>query len=230
MSDEPGARPCARCRTEIRDRAARRRPCRETRGSVADRGACLATSAAARGGDRGDPRERASNPSKATLSTTIGSPSVISTVMATLSFCVVELHVDVDDLRLGIAPVGVVRLDALDVAIELWAIEKSLARPWQKAALPRRENRLQLVRLDGARAAELDGRHLDVAGLPAAAAVIANSTTKMMRRSCGVMRRAEFLPSLSSSDQRFFACRQCAVRRESRRARTQSSLSRLLEA
>ena len=62
---------------------------------------------------------------------------------------VVELHVDVDDLRLGITPISVVRLDALDVAIELRAIEESLARPWQKAAFPRRENRLQLLRLDG---------------------------------------------------------------------------------
>ena len=59
---------------------------------------------------------------------------------------VVQLDVDADDFRPRIAAIGVERLDALDVAIELWAIEKPLARPWQESALARRENPLQLVR------------------------------------------------------------------------------------
>ena len=48
---------------------------------------------------------------------------------------VVQLDVDADDFGRGIAAIGVEGLDALDVAIELCAIEKPFARPRQKPAL-----------------------------------------------------------------------------------------------
>ena len=104
--------------------------------------------------------------------------------------CVVELHVDVDDFRLRITTISVVRLDALDVAIELRAIEESLARPWQKAAFLRRENRFQLLRLDGVRAAEIDGRHLDVARLAARGGRYRQQTGSSQRVFASPSRRA----------------------------------------
>ena len=68
---------------------------------------------------------------------------------------VVQLDIDADDLRSGIAAIGVERLDALDVAIELRAIEKLLARPRQESALARGENGLQLAGRHGVGAANL---------------------------------------------------------------------------
>ena len=76
---------------------------------------------------------------------------------------VVQRDVDADHFRSWIAAIRVERLDSLDVAIELRAIEKALARPWQESALLRGEDPLQLIRLHGVRAFELDRRHLHVA-------------------------------------------------------------------
>ena len=81
-----------------------------------------------------------------TFSTITGSPSAISTVMSTLSSFVVQLHVDADDLGVGIAAIGVVRLDAPDVAVELQAIEEMLARPWKNPALARGDDRPSVPR------------------------------------------------------------------------------------
>ncbi len=80
---------------------------------------------------------------------------------------VVQLDVDADDFRPRISAIGIKRLDALHVAIELGAIEKALARPRQEAVLARRENRFQLAGRHRARAAERDRRHLHVTGLAA---------------------------------------------------------------
>ncbi len=47
----------------------------------------------------------------------------------------VQLHIDADDLGVRITPIGVVGLDPLDVAVELFAVEKMPARPWKKPVL-----------------------------------------------------------------------------------------------
>jgi hypothetical protein len=80
---------------------------------------------------------------------------------------VVQLGVDGDDPGLGVAAIGIERLDAADVAIELGPIEEALARPRQDTALARGDDRLQRPVADGGVAFEIDRRHLHVAGLAA---------------------------------------------------------------
>src|SRR5688572_21360403 len=79
----------------------------------------------------------------------------------------VQLDVHADDFRARISAIRIKRLDAFHIAIELGAIEETLARPGKESALARREDFFQLARRHCIRAVELDRRNLYVAGLTA---------------------------------------------------------------
>ena len=79
----------------------------------------------------------------------------------------IQSGVDADDFGIGVAAVGVIRLDALDVAVELCAIEVVPARPREEPILTRGDDALELLGFDRLDAAERDRRDLHVAGLAA---------------------------------------------------------------
>ncbi len=113
---------------------------------------------------------------------------------ADLVLCVVELHVDVGNFRVGIAMIGVVGLDALHVALELRTIEIVRLGKRQNAVLLSRDHFLERFRRNRAVAFEGDRGHLNRAGF-AAGGKTEHCQSKKQRAKSRHPAASYFLPS-----------------------------------